>query len=100
MSGRDQRFPQYAFVYPEQDEVWSVRPGITDPASVRFRNESELLSGVEDVDEYYRTTLLPQKIEMYLEYVRSRTFTGDMRILAQTVMRVIAPASKGPAQEG
>jgi lipopolysaccharide/colanic/teichoic acid biosynthesis glycosyltransferase len=79
---------EYGFVYPEQDEVRKVRPGITDPASIRFRDESELLEQAEDPDSYYREVILPEKIRLNLEYQRERSFARDMRLIVQTLSEV------------
>lgn len=87
---------------PEFVELWgaearsvvlSVRPGITDPASVRFRHEGEELASVPDPAAYYVQTLLPQKVALYVDYVRTRTFTGDLMILFRTLWVVVAPAA-------
>lgn len=70
-------------------EILSVRPGITDPASVVFRNEQDELAAVEDPDKHYVEVILPRKVEMYREYVRTRTFIGDLRIIAATLLAVV-----------
>lgn len=81
--------PEYAFVYPEQAEVWSVRPGITDPTAVYFYNESSLLAQEEDPAAYYKEVLLPEKTRRYVDYVRGRSFLSDLKVILQTVMRMI-----------
>ncbi len=73
---------------PERDLILSVRPGITDPASVRFRNESEQLATAPDPEAHYVEVLLPQKAAMYADYVRSRTFVGDLLVLVRTALAV------------
>jgi lipopolysaccharide/colanic/teichoic acid biosynthesis glycosyltransferase len=80
--------PEYASVYPEQAEVWSIRPGITDPASIQFRNEAEILGSVADPGAYYRDVILPEKTRLYLQYVRSRSFLGDLGIIFATLWKV------------
>jgi lipopolysaccharide/colanic/teichoic acid biosynthesis glycosyltransferase len=57
-----------------------VRPGITDPASVRWRNESEELAQAADPEAHYVEVLLPQKAAMYAEYVRTSSFWGDVLV--------------------
>jgi lipopolysaccharide/colanic/teichoic acid biosynthesis glycosyltransferase len=69
--------------------VHTVRPGITDPASIRFRNEEEVLAQSPDPEATYRDVILPQKLSLYEEYVRTRSFGGDIRILLQTVLAVV-----------
>ena len=54
---------------PEQMRVLDVRPGITDPASIRFRNENELLEKADDPERYYIDVIMQEKIKLYLEYV-------------------------------
>jgi len=81
--------PEFAFVYPEQAEVWSVRPGITDPTAVQFYNESTLLAKAENPTTYYREVLLREKTRRYVDYVRGRTFCSDVRIIFQTLLRML-----------
>lgn len=68
--------------------ILSVRPGITDPATVLLRNEQELLARQADPLRFYADVLLPQKAQMYADYVRDRTFCGDIRLIARTVRAV------------
>jgi lipopolysaccharide/colanic/teichoic acid biosynthesis glycosyltransferase len=69
---------------PEQRQVLSVPPGMTDYASVRFPNEGEILKGSTDPDRDYMEKIHPEKMRLSLEYVRSRSFLGDLRIILQT----------------
>lgn len=55
---------------PEQMRVLDVRPGITDPASIRFRNENDLLDKAENPEEYYINVIMQEKIRLYLAIVR------------------------------
>jgi len=59
---------------PEQLHVLDVRPGITDPASIKFRNENELLEQAEDPEDYYINVIMQEKIKLYLEYVKNASF--------------------------
>lgn len=68
-----------------RDRILTVRPGITDPASIAYRNESAELARVPDPEGYYLTVVLPRKIQMYLAYVDNRSLFGDLRILAHTI---------------
>jgi lipopolysaccharide/colanic/teichoic acid biosynthesis glycosyltransferase len=74
---------RYEGVY---DAVLQVRPGITDPASLRFRDEADLLSGREDPETYYLQSLLPQKLRLNLEYVRRATLSRDIGIILLTLL--------------
>ena len=83
--------PEYVCGWPPEvrDVVLSVRPGITDPASVEFRREAEILAAVPDPEDYYLAVVVPRKLEMYVEYVRARSLTGDLRVLARTALATI-----------
>lgn len=73
---------------PEQREVLTVRPGITDFASLEFRNENELLEGKEDPIKYYVDEILPAKLALSLRYVRTRSFLLDIKIILRTIKAV------------
>lgn len=83
--------PQYVALWPAEDKeiILSVRPGITDPASHRYRRESELLAAQPDPDAYYREVVLPDKVRSYRRYVNERTDLGDLKVLARTVQVVL-----------
>ena len=78
--------PKYVALWPaaERDLILTVRPGITDPASVRWRNESDELAAAADPEAHYVEVLLPQKAAMYADYVRTRSFLGDLLVLVRT----------------
>ena len=59
---------------PEQMHVLDVRPGITDPASIKFRNENELMEKADDPEKYYIGVIMQEKIKLYLEYVNNNSF--------------------------
>jgi lipopolysaccharide/colanic/teichoic acid biosynthesis glycosyltransferase len=80
-----------ALYTPEERLVLSVRPGITDYASLRFANEGEILKGSADPDRDYMQKIHPEKMRLSLEYVRSRSFSGDLSIIAQTLGAIIKP---------
>ncbi len=74
--------PRFVRLYTsEQMEVLSVKPGITDPASLKYRNENELLEAKKDPTQYYIDHLMPEKLEINLDYIRKRTFLSDLRII-------------------
>jgi len=66
----------------------SVRPGITDYASLRFSNEEEILRGAADPDQAYLELIAPEKVRLGLEYVRTRSFWVDMKLICLTLGRV------------
>lgn len=84
---------------PEERTLLSVRPGMTDYASLRFRNEGQILQGHPDPDEAYDRLIRPQKIQLGLEYVRTRSFLVDLRILIQTAMAVVGGGSSDLPRE-
>src|SRR3974390_1264561 len=73
----------------EEKHLLDVRPGITDWASIRFRNEGEILRGSSDPHEAYRVKIRPEKIRLGLEYVDSRSFVTDCRILVRTLKAIV-----------
>ena len=74
---------------PEQMHVLDVRPGITDPASIKFRNENELMEKAVDPESYYINVIMQEKIKLYLEYVQNVSFVYDIKLIFQT-FKVIA----------
>ena len=69
---------------PEQMHVLDVRPGITDPASIKFRNENELMGQAEDPEDYYIHVIMQEKIRLYLEYVENASFLYDLKLIFRT----------------
>ena len=83
--------PEYVRQYtPEQRAVLAVRPGITGPAVLQFVDEAALLTG--DAQKTYVTVVMPQKLELDLEYVRNRSFGRDLQILVKTAGLVVRRA--------
>ena len=74
----------------EQLHVLDVRPGITDPASIKFRNENELLEKAEDPEKYYIEVIMQEKLRLYLEYVDNHSFWYDIKLIFQTFVAIIA----------
>ncbi|HPO89889.1 MAG TPA: sugar transferase [Victivallales bacterium] len=73
---------KYVDVYPEEwEKILSIKPGITDPASVKFRNEEELLSKSSDPEREYKENILPKKLKLYEEYISNITFINDLKII-------------------
>lgn len=82
--------PKYVALYPAavRERVLAVRPGITDPASIRFRDENDLLGRAVDPEREYVEVILPIKLRYYEEYVQTRSFLRDLGIIAQTFRAV------------
>ena len=74
---------------PEQMHVLDVRPGITDPASIKFRNENELMEKASDPEDYYINVIMQEKIKLYLEYVQNASFWYDIKLIFQTFWVIV-----------
>lgn len=70
----------------EQKKVLDVRPGITDPASLKYFNESEILAKAEDPEKTYIEQIMPDKLKINLEYINRRTMVSDVKIIFETVI--------------
>lgn len=75
---------------PEQMHVLDVRPGITDPASIKFRNENELMEQAEDPEKYYIEVIMQEKIKLYLEYVEKHSFLYDIGLIFKTFWVIVS----------
>ena len=72
-----------------QMHVLDVRPGITDPASIKFRNENELMEKAEDPEKYYIEVIMQEKIKLYLEYVEKHSFWYDLGLIFKTFKVIV-----------
>tara|TARA_B100000965_G_scaffold340724_1_gene309160 strand:- start:280 stop:741 length:462 start_codon:yes stop_codon:yes gene_type:complete len=78
------------------DPLWArilqARPGLTDPTTIYLRNEEELMAAAGgDVEQVYRSVLLPYKLKSWLRYLERRDALSDLRVLAQTVHAALRP---------
>jgi len=81
---------KYVDLYTEEQlQVLKVLPGITDYASLEYRNENELLSNASNPEEYYILEIMPKKIELNYRYINDRSFKRYFSILFQTVWTAI-----------
>jgi len=81
---------KYVALYTEeQRRVLDYVPGITDPASLKYYNESELLAQSADSERMYREEIMPDKIAINLEYAERSTLWSDLRLVVQTVLRCL-----------
>jgi lipopolysaccharide/colanic/teichoic acid biosynthesis glycosyltransferase len=83
-----------------EDPIWqailAVRPGITDPVTLRLRNEEELLAEVQtDTERYYINELQPSKLNGYVAYLEERNWRGDVRVLMRTIAAVLVTREGG-----
>lgn len=74
---------------PEQLHVLDVRPGITDPASIKFRNENEMMEKADNPEDYYINVIMQEKIRLYLEYVDNASFWYDLKLIFKTFEVII-----------
>ena len=77
---------RYVDLYSEEQmKVLSVRPGITDPASIKYRNENDILSSQSNPEQYYIQHIMPDKLKINIDYINTRTFVKDIKIIFQTI---------------
>lgn len=83
--------PRYVACYPPEarEIVLSVAPGITDWASIQYKEENEILGSAADPERAYVDTILPVKLEYYQRYVRERSFWLDLRIIVRTLTAIL-----------
>lgn len=81
---------KYVDMYtPEQMHVLDVRPGITDLASIRYRNENELLEKAANPDQYYVDVIMPDKLYINLEYIANHSFFYDIKLIFRTFWEIL-----------
>lgn len=92
--------PHYVALYTaaQRDIVLSVRPGITDPASLVFKDESTLLAEVDDPEAFYVAAVMPAKLEQAAQYVTTRSLLQDIKIIFRTAGAIVV-RQKHPARE-
>ncbi len=73
----------------EQKKVLQVRPGLTDYASLQFINENELLAKSDTPEKTYIETIMPQKLDLNLQYIEEQGFGTDMKIILKTVLKIV-----------
>lgn len=87
--------PEVPHFFDSNNSLWqkviTVKPGITDPMTLRMRNEEFFLAQVENKEEYYRTVLQPFKLRGYIAYLEKRTWSSDLIVIWQTISAIIVP---------
>jgi Sugar transferases involved in lipopolysaccharide synthesis len=84
--------PEYVDLSDERwQKVLLVKPGITDLASLAFRNEEDLLGDHGDVASFYRDWLLPRKLDLSAHYIRTRSFFADVKLIGLTLRHIAFP---------
>lgn len=78
--------PRYVEAFREEyDQILTVRPGITDYASLEFKDENRLLQAADNPEEKYLREILPVKIEYCKKYLRDQSFMTDLRLIFRTI---------------
>ena len=72
----------------EQLKVLSIKPGITDYASIKFSNESELLGKTNDPETVYIKEIMPEKLSLNLYYIKHQSFKTDLKIIIDTLKKI------------
>ncbi len=82
--------PRYVKIYnDEQRKVLEVKPGITDLASIRYKDENALLGKAENPEEFYINTIMPDKLALNLEYINKSNVFFDIYIIVKTILKCI-----------
>lgn len=82
--------PRYVDMYTDQQrKVLDVKPGITDLASIRYRDENELLGKAENPDEFYINTIMPDKLALNMEYINKSNIFLDVYIILKTILKCV-----------
>lgn len=81
---------KYVDMYtPEQMRVLSVRPGLTDVASIQYVHENELLAASENPEQTYIDEVMPAKLQLNLQYIDNQSFWGDIKLIFQTFAAIL-----------
>lgn len=81
--------PKYVAMYsPEQKKVLTIRPGLTDYASLEYFDEQKILGQSSDPENAYITEVMPKKIAMSLNYIQNSSFLVDLKLILQTIARI------------
>ena len=72
----------------EQKKVLSVRPGITDYTSIKYRNENDILAKSKNPEQTYIKEIMPAKLELNLKYIREKSTITDLKIIFKTILKI------------
>ena len=78
----------------QQRKVLTVRPGITDPASIVYRQEEDLLGCNPNPEEFYRMVILPHKLTLNMEYLQRMSLVFDLYLIFQTAISLLCPVPR------
>lgn len=81
--------PKYVNLYSDkQRKVLEVRPGITDYASIEYRDENTILGKVDNPEEYYVNVIMPHKIDLNMKYIENNNVLIDIGIIFKTIFNI------------
>lgn len=81
--------PRYVRMYSrKQMRVLSVKPGLTDPATIAYRDEETMLARYDDPEKAYIEHIMPDKLKLNLSYIEKSSFTGDLALLFRTFTKL------------
>ena len=81
---------KYVELYtPQQMRVLSVRPGLSDAASIKYRNENQILAAQQDPENYYINVIMPDKLNINLEYISNHNLSGDFMLIIETIKVIL-----------
>jgi len=78
------------FYKDKYEEILSLRPGMTDYASLEFRREGDILASAEDAHRRYIEEMVPQKIKLNLKYVDNQSFWTDIKLIFKTIFKIVS----------
>lgn len=81
--------------HAEYRQLLTVRPGLTDPATLKYHNECELLERAPDPHRHFKTVVTPDKLRLSAQYIQERNLWSDMKVMAHTAA-VLLPRPSGP----
>jgi len=88
--------PKYVAHYDdEQRQVLAVKPGLTDPATIAYRNEAELLDAADDPDQVYIDEVMPEKLRINLAYLAERSTPKDFGVFIDTLLALVKDRTEG-----
>src|SRR5262249_26489663 len=93
--------PRYVDLFRQDyEEILSMRPGITDLASLKYRDEQKMLGLAADPEQEYVTRVLPDKIALAKEYVRQASFVFDLLVIVRSILSILKGTNPFHAQTG
>ncbi len=92
--------PEVPIYVDLEDPLWrealSVRPGLTDPVTLKLRNEEELLASAGEDDRFYSDVVQPYKLRGYVHFLRDRTWKTDLKVIYRTLIAIVSPRTAPP----